>query len=42
MIYLLEQIPTKEYLSALMDANARTEQRMEGCGTDESRVLGWT
>ena len=27
-------------MSVLTDANARTGQRMEGCGDDESRVLG--
>ena len=30
----------KECLFALMVANARTGQRMEGCSDDESRVLG--
>ena len=34
---LVEQIPTKECLFVLMDANARTGQRMEGCGDDESK-----
>ena len=37
---LVEKIPTEECLFVLMDANARTGQRMEGCGDDESRVLG--
>ena len=36
----VDQIPTKECLFVLMDANARTGQRMERCGDDESRVLG--
>ena len=37
---LVEQIRTKEYLFVLMNANARTGQRVVGCGDDESRVLG--
>ena len=32
-----EQIPTQECLFALVDANARTGNRMEGCG--DGRVL---
>ena len=37
---LVEQIPTKECLFVLIDANARTGRRVAGCGDDESRVLG--
>ena len=37
---LVEQIPTKEFLFVLMDTNARTGQRVVGCGDDESRGLG--
>lgn len=37
---LVGQIPTKECLLLLMDANARTGQRTEGWGSDENRVLG--
>ena len=36
--YLVKQIPTKELLFVLIDANARTGKTMEGC--DDSRVLG--
>ena len=36
--YLVKQIPTKELLFVLIDANARTGKRMEGC--DDCRVLG--
>ena len=36
----MEKTPTKECLLVLMDANARTGQRMVGCGDDESRALG--
>ena len=37
---LVEKIPTQECLFVMMDANARTGKKMEGCGDDESRVLG--
>ena len=30
--HMVEQIPTKECLFVLVDANARTGKRMEGCG----------
>ena len=36
--HLVKQIPTKELLFVLIDANARTGKRMEGC--DDGRVLG--
>ena len=36
--HLVKQIPTKELLFVLIDLNARTGKRMEGC--DGSRVLG--
>ena len=35
---MVEQIPTKECLSVLVDANVRTGKRMDGCG--DGRVLG--
>ena len=35
----MEKIPTKECLFVLMDANARTGQRMEGCGDDKLECL---
>ena len=35
---MVEQIPTKECLFVLVDANARTGKRMEGCG--DGRALG--
>jgi len=37
---LVEQIPAKECLFVLIDANGRTGGRIEGCGDDECRVLG--
>ena len=36
--HLVKQIPTKELLLVLIDANARTGKRIEGC--DDGRVLG--
>lgn len=36
--HMVEQIPTKECLFVLVDANARTGKRMEECG--DGRVLG--
>ena len=36
--HLVKQIPTKELLFVLIDANARTGKRIEGC--DDGRVLG--
>ena len=36
--YFVEQISTKEYLFVLVNANARTRRRMEGCGY--GRALG--
>ena len=36
--HMVEQIPTKECLFVLVDANARTGKRMDGCG--DGRVLG--
>ena len=36
--HLVQQIPSKELLFVLMDANERTGKRMEGC--DDGRVLG--
>ena len=36
--HLVKQIPTKELLFVLIDANARTGKRMEGC--DDGSVLG--
>ena len=35
--HIVEQIPTKECLFVLIDANARTEKRMEGC--DDGKVF---
>ena len=35
---MVEKIPTKECLLVLVDANARTGKRMEGCSA--GRVLG--
>lgn len=34
------QILTKRCMFLLMDAVARTRQRLVGCGDDESRVVG--
>ena len=36
--HLVKPIPTKDLLFVLIDANARTGKRMEGC--DDGRVLG--
>ena len=36
--HMIEQIPTKECLFVLVDANARTGTRIDGCG--DGRVLG--
>ena len=36
--HLVKQIPTQELLFVLIDANARTGKRTEGC--DDGRVLG--
>ena len=35
---MVKQIPTKEYLFGLADANAQTGKKVEGCG--DGRVLG--
>ena len=37
---LVERIPSKECLFVPMDASAQTGQRIDGCGDDESRVIG--
>ena len=37
---LVQQIPKKEFIFVLMDANARTGEKIEGERTDDDGVLG--